>query len=613
MTRWREIGLLLRLDLALLLKERIVLVCLVLLPLLSAPMALGGQALIDGLDLEEKSEEIVTVKGPESLRPFVETAPGLRWADDADAELQVSEQRLTIQHKDSADGKKARARLREVAARWEQEQTRLRWAEAGLPMAPEALVQVEKVDHARSSGMLGAILAQAILFFALLSGLYIATDLIAGERERGTMETLLSTPPSRRSLLTAKFLGLCVVVQAVAALVLASAALSAAAGWLSPGPPDAGSWLLALLASAPLSVLLAAALLVAGALIPDFRSGQAVALPLMLGGMLLAMVAMLPNFILTFGTALIPISGVSLLLRDVLSGPVDGALFAWTFAVSGAQAAAVVAIASRAVSREGLLLGARAGRDRHARGEFGREVAVAYLLLIGLIFALGLPAQVADIAWGMVVTQIGVFGLFAVGFLVVLGQPLRPTLGLGRPSARDLGLGLLLGGTMSGPAVLVDRAQQGLIPTPGGYAEQFARALTPDLPLWATIFLFAFLPGVCEELVFRGAFHGLLQRSMKPWALAVVVGGLFGLIHIDPPRILPVTAIGILLGLARQRSGSLWVPVVAHTLNNAILMTALVRGGALPEPPVAALLGMAALSALALLGMRGQARISALS
>ena len=63
---------------------------------------------------------------------------------------------------------------------------------------------------------------------------------------------------------------------------------------------------------------------------------------------------------------------------------------------------------------------------------------------------------------------------------------------------------------------------------------------------------------------------------------------------------------GMGFGVARQRSGSLWVPMIAHTLNNAILMTLIVYGGEEPELPLAAVVGAAAVAGLAILGMRGR-------
>ncbi len=76
-----------------------------------------------------------------------------------------------------------------------------------------------------------------------------------------------------------------------------------------------------------------------------------------------------------------------------------------------------------------------------------------------------------------------------------------------------------------------------------------------------------------EELVARGVFFNLFRRTAlgPPGAIIIVALG-WALSHYryDLPTIALVCADGVLLGLARHQSGSLWVPISMHVVGNLI-------------------------------------------
>jgi len=88
----------------------------------------------------------------------------------------------------------------------------------------------------------------------------------------------------------------------------------------------------------------------------------------------------------------------------------------------------------------------------------------------------------------------------------------------------------------------------------------------------------ALIPGVCEEFLFRGA----VQTSLRPFGRSVSVVGsalLFGLMHANAGQFFYAFCAGIILGLLRDKTGSLWPGMVVHIFNNAWS----VFGGALYE------------------------------
>ena len=73
-----------------------------------------------------------------------------------------------------------------------------------------------------------------------------------------------------------------------------------------------------------------------------------------------------------------------------------------------------------------------------------------------------------------------------------------------------------------------------------------------------------------EELLFRGAIQGELQRQMKPWKAIIVSSLLFGLVHMNPAQIPFAFLLGMLFGWLYYRTGSLLPGLVGHVLNNSV-------------------------------------------
>lgn len=103
-------------------------------------------------------------------------------------------------------------------------------------------------------------------------------------------------------------------------------------------------------------------------------------------------------------------------------------------------------------------------------------------------------------------------------------------------------------------------------------------------PYQFCIFVTLYLPvmAALEELVFRVAFIGIGlsddSTNVETICLVLMSSIIFGLDHLSKER--PGQAIhagiaGLIWGSAFTISGSIWVPLVAHTLHNMIMFTAL--------------------------------------
>ena len=106
-------------------------------------------------------------------------------------------------------------------------------------------------------------------------------------------------------------------------------------------------------------------------------------------------------------------------------------------------------------------------------------------------------------------------------------------------------------------------------------AEQMQTFLAMDnlIDFSRVFFLLAFLPAVAEETLFRGALQPILKRGFGNRHLAIwVTAVLFALLHQQFNAFLSIMALGAVLGYLREWSGSLWVPVLMHLINNGLIV-----------------------------------------
>ncbi|MBA9078509.1 CPBP family intramembrane glutamic endopeptidase [Rufibacter quisquiliarum] len=87
------------------------------------------------------------------------------------------------------------------------------------------------------------------------------------------------------------------------------------------------------------------------------------------------------------------------------------------------------------------------------------------------------------------------------------------------------------------------------------------------------LFVFAVLPAIGEELVFRGIVQNELQRWWRNPHVAIWVAAfIFGAIHMQFYGMLPRMLLGVLFGYLYWWSGNLWVPIVGHFTNNGFMV-----------------------------------------
>jgi membrane protease YdiL (CAAX protease family) len=148
-------------------------------------------------------------------------------------------------------------------------------------------------------------------------------------------------------------------------------------------------------------------------------------------------------------------------------------------------------------------------------------------------------------------------------FPFVAGVPHRSALGFTAAPAGTFVWGAV---GILGLGPLADRIVITLKPYfPEQSSLEMIEAAVAGQPLWVLVPFLAVMPALGEELLCRG----VLQRSI-PWpAVALPVSAVFfAALHMDPLHMAGVLPLGFYLAWLGHRTGSVWVPVFAHFMNN---------------------------------------------
>ncbi len=295
----------------------------------------------------------------DSLDAVIVVAPDFREQVDA-----MKRGALTLIFKSSEDYAIAKRRLHDVIDRYEKQLVERRFAALKIDRSVVSAVNVQEKDIAtvkeKVGRSIGGFIPYLFVIFCFMGSMYPAIDLAAGEKERGTIETLLTAPVNRFTILLGKF---AVVVLAG----LLSAAVSMAGLYLAlrqvkempqemlqavQGILDVQSVLLTLSLLLPLTIFFAGFLLSLSMFAKSYKEAQSIISPLTIVVILPVLIGMVPGFALTPVTALIPVLNVSLATKEIIAGTIQPGLLALVYLSLVLLAALSLWACSRFFNRE---------------------------------------------------------------------------------------------------------------------------------------------------------------------------------------------------------------------------------------------------------------------
>ncbi len=502
-----------------------------------------------------------------------------------------------------------------------------------IDVREETIATPEKVG----GSLLGQIVPLILIVMTITGAIYPAIDLTAGERERGTLETLMVAPVPTVDLIAGKFVVVALIGMLSAALNLLSIGgtiwLGGLGDILGRGgqvviPLGALPWVLLLLV--PLAVMFSAVLLAVCSFARSFKEAQNYVMPVMVAAMIPAVVGILPGTRLEGPLLIMPVTNIAILTRDLFTGRFDVVAIIWVTLSTTLYAGAAVAVAARLFGQEAVLFADSGSIKTLFRRRFFKPAATPTaaqaFLMLALVFSLNFFAQQALLRTpGLIGTAwfwVGVAGIIVVLFLLFpLGAArymrvrVATAFSLKPPPAVGLAAALCFGLSTWILAQAWFVFQSTWLPLPAELAGEFEKVgkVMDDMSLPLMILCLVLVPAVCEEFFFRGyALSGL--RGGLGWVAAVlIVGVAFGIHHHSIFRLFITSALGVLFGVLVIRYRSLWPAVLAHLLHNGLPVLASRADGLKPllkrlgyvmtdnqTPPVPWMIGAGVLAAIGL-------------
>ena len=447
------------------------------------------------------------------------------------------------------------------------------------------------------------ILPFVLLVWALTGAFYPAIDLCAGEKERGTLETLLCSPARRREIVWGKLLTVMCFSIGTALLNLASMHTTASIvmsqfsglgtgdmfAALGPLPIHSMGWLILLVI--PISAMFSALALAVACLARSTKEGQYYLMPLLLVGMPLVMLPMIPGVVLSAGTSIVPVTGAVLMSRALMDGEYMHALLHLPTVATVTILCCLLAVrwAVRQFESESVMFrdSERANlsqwvqnvwRQREDTPTPNESILCGLLILVCLFFGRlslgGLPLNWQSIVQSTLVIQIGMILTPALIMAALLTRSIRTSLRLTFPNASEMAVAFLLAISLH-PSYAAFASMVGAEYKLGEQTidmlSQFDSILAAT-PIWSVLLVLALLPAVCEELVFRGfVFAGLLRNGGHVRAI-LLSSLLFGLSHGVLQQTITASTIGLLLGWLAYRTGGVACTIVFHCVHNSLSM-----------------------------------------
>lgn len=442
--------------------------------------------------------------------------------------------------------------------------------------------------------LLGKFLAYMLIILTLSSGSVVASDLVAGEKERGTLETILVSAVSRVELVTGKFLTIItfcfitVFMNILSMYVSTRHILGMAEVDMSQVQMPVWNFFLIFIAMIPLATLFSGIQLSLSTYSRNIKECSSYQMPLLIIGMMFSMVSIFPGFELNYGFALIPIINFGLLLKDILIGNYNLGHFLTVIFANLALAAVSLKLSVSLFNKEEVLFRTKAERSLKFWGKSSRDIfdsgfaGGVFIVILLLFYYLGTAWQTADLVGGLIKTELlivllPVFLLYRISKKpIVKGARLNAT--------KPVNWLLMLIAVIPGFLIAASSMQlvDFIFPIPESYMKAISKILEiHQLPLLQAFLVMGVLPGICEEMMFRGYMIRGFEKFGK-WQAILISGLLFGIFHLDFFRLLPAALMGIWLGYLLLKTRSIFITMLAHTLHNSFTVVLSRWGADLP-------------------------------
>ena len=493
---------------------------------------------------------------------------------------------------DESDEKAARVfrQLRDEFVKIENDIIGDRLADISVDVEILSAVEVIKDNIAPPEQMLGFFIGQILPYLLIMltisGGAVVASDLVAGEKERGTLETILVSAAHRNELVFGKYLTIITISFITVFLNLFSMYVSFQHMLGQTGIDmqninlPLGNFALVLVAMLPMITLFAAILLSISTFSRNIKEAQSYQMPLLMVGMMAAMITIFPAFELNAGMALIPIVNIALLFKDIMMNNFQLDYFLIVVGSTLILDIAAIYYSIKLFNNESILFRTAEEKSLKFWGKEKRDIFsqqfifIFFTVILLLFYYIGTGWQMENLESGLIKTQLLLILLPVILILRVSKNDLKQTLRLKKTNFKNYLVAILAAVPIIIIVSIITQLINIIYPIPESYLKAMENLLTmSDGGLLRTIIIIAVLPGICEEILFRGfIINGFKKRGFL--SSIVITALLFGIIHLELFKLIPVIIIGIWLGYLVLRTNSLFVPIIAHIINNTLAVLA---------------------------------------
>lgn len=488
--------------------------------------------------------------------------------------------------------------VRDVVDELSREESKEKIQAAGLDadviMNPVVCESEDLASSEQSAGsILGMILPFLLVLSLLMGTMYPAIDVTAGEKERGTLETLLTLPVSNREIIFSKFFTVAIIGIISALLNIVSIAFmgtymirlmgdAVESMGISFAGIDIGKFIPAIiftvLAILAFSLFISAVTMCITSLAKSYKEANNYITPLMLVVMLTGYIGFIPNIELTHTMALVPVANICLMIKNLLLFKVEYKLVAVVLVSNVLYAIVAVLILSRIYDSENVLFDE--GKfslklfERRSNMKKGGVPTTgdAWFMVVFVMFAYLYLGSVLEMKYGFG----GIFGIQMIIFVLPLLYVLytkrsilqtysfRKTKFMNFVAALFMGCGAMLIG------IILTSFVSMLFPTE---AEMVSSGLMNELMSDNELLTFAVValtPAVCEEMLFRGFLFSAFRGRYKIVVSVLLTAVIFGVYHMSIVRFFTTALLGAALAVIVYYSDSIFPAMMMHAINNGI-------------------------------------------
>lgn len=453
-----------------------------------------------------------------------------------------------------------------------------------LPYSSVGLSSVEET----MGRVVGGSIPMMIIVSIMMGAIYPAIDVTAGEKERGTLETLLTLPVTNLEMIASKFLAVAVIACVSAVLNILSMGAAFAFMMSMLGSTDGEAVHINFASFIP-AVLITTAVMITFALFvtavclcvcvfaKSFKEANNYITPVMFIFMFGGFAGMIPNLELTSSTAAMPVINVALLIKQLFEFKFDYGLLGIVFVTNITYSFLVVLILSKIYNSEAILFSEDLSgvklvkkRSEMTKGQMpgiGDVILLCGVSMLLLLYA-GSLVQLKFGLYGVAMTQ-GIIIAVPLVYAWYIKSDFKTLFSMKAPKISQLfgSLCIWIGGYSF---VLIISVFLSLFmkESAQNINDTFAELLSH--PTWMLILIMALLPAICEEILFRGFLYGTFKGKMKRIEAVILVSCLFGIYHMSLIKFFTTTLLGIMFVYCVSETDSIFCSMLMHFCNNAL-------------------------------------------